>query len=489
MKQKPSPIIPFGEWTPDRSKLAGAGDAMGVLSKAGRYVPLPDLEQMTATALVDDCIGGIGCYSSTGIAEAFLGDRTRLYRLINGTPTDVSKAGNYSADRDWAWKFEQFGDNIIGVARGVAPQVYQLGSSALFADLANAPMGDCVFRVRQHLFICQGRTVNVSGFNDSTAWEPDPATQAFQNTVGQDAGLIVTGWGGEQGAIFQERGIVRLTYQGGSAPFVFDEVEGGRGACSPHAVAPWGRTAYVAAEDGLYVFDGLQAVPIGMNKVDQWFTDRLNYAYRYKVWSAIDATRKTWIVAFPGSGATSCNTLLFYNWADQRWTYDVIDTQFGFAYPRPGVSADDEATIVSLFGTAAADSIEESADSALWRESRKQWAVVNSGRRLCQFNGDNRAAVLETGTFEPDPGRKVYVSKLAPVIDAAPETMTGTIKTRLQRLDQEPMSTDSSICNAEGHAEVRAEARYMSARIDVIAGAEWTEATGVIANPGAAGER
>ena len=489
MAKKTPGLIEFGEWMPDTSELTGAGEIKGVIIKSGRYAPVPDLVPMSSSALNDACIGGRGVYSSSGVASAFLGDRGRLYHVTSGAPVDVSKSGGYTADRDWAWTFEQFGDNIIAVARGVAPQVFQLGASGQFADLANAPLGDTVFRIRQHLFICSGRTVNVSGFNDSTAWEPDPATQAFQNTIGQDAGLIQTGWGGEQGAIFQERGIVRLVYQGGAAPFIFDEVEGGRGAASPHAVAPWGKIAFVAAEDGFYIYDGMQAIPIGQGKIDQWFSDRLNYPYRHRLWSAIDAPRKTWIIGFPSGGSTVCNTVVYYNWADKRFTWDEYDTQFGLGFPKPGISADDTAAITALFGTAAANAIEVSADAALWRESRRQWAVVNAGRYLCQYTGANRAAILETGTFEPYPGRKVYVSKIAPVIDAAPATMTGTLYARLSRLDQDAISIDHSVVNEEGHAEVRGEGRYMSARIEIAAGATWTEATGVLADPADAGER
>lgn len=487
---KSKPVIPFGEWMPDMGLLASANATKGVLSYTGGYAPLPDLAAMGVTPLNDTCLGGIGVYDAdTGAASAFVGDRARLYKIVGGNPVDVSKSGGYAADPDWVWSFAQFGNNIIASARGVATQVFQLGTSSLFANLANAPEADCVFRIRQHVFACQGRTVNVSGFNDSTAWTPDPATQAFQNTVGQDAGLIVTGIGGEQGALFQERGIVRLAYQGGTAPFIFDEVEGGRGACSAHAVAQWGRGAFVVAEDGFYIFDGMQAIPIGQNKVDQWFVERLHYPYRFKVWSAVDAGRKTWMVGFPADGATSCNTILMYNWSDKRWTYDVLDTQFGFSFPKPGVSADDTAAITALVGTALADDIDISVDSAVWRESRKQWAVVDSGRYIGQFTGANREAIVETGTFEPDPGRKVYVSKLPPVIDAPPETMTGTVYARLSRLDQEAVAEDSSIVNEEGHAEVRVEGRYLSARFTVAAGAVWTEANGVLNDVHAGAQR
>lgn len=477
---KSSPVVPFGDWEPDRGIFGGADIAKGVLSQTKRYVPLPDLMPIRQGARLNDaCIGGMGCYSTAGVANAFLGDVSRLYRVLDGDPVDVSKPGGYAADVDWVWKFEQFGDNVIAVARGVPPQVFRLGSSARFTDLANAPLGDTVFRVRQQLFLCDGITVNVSGFNDSTAWQPNAATQAFQNTVNQNNGLIQTGWGGEQGAIFQERGIVRLTYQGGAAPFIFDEVEGGRGACSPHSVAPWGRVAFVVAEDGFYLFDGLQVTPIGQDKVDRYFINRLNYSYRYKVWSAIDARRKCWMVAYPSGGATVCNSLLIYSWSDSRWTYDEVDTQFGFEYPKQGLSADDAGAITSLFGTASSDAIDQSVDSAIWRESRKEWAVVNGARTLCQFRGANRAATLGTSTFEPAPGSKSYISEFAPMIDAEPATMTGTIQTRLRRLDETPLIADTAVVNEEGCCEVRAEARYLSAHIDIAAGARWTEATGI----------
>lgn len=485
--------IPFGQFAPDQAKVGGQSPiAKGVIPLSGRYAPLPDLQQIrVSSALNDPCIGGKCFYDGDGFPAAFLGDAGRLYRLVGKIPVDVSKAGGYSASYDWAWTFEQFGNNIIAVGRGATPQRYILGTSSVFADLANAPFGDTVFRVRQHLFICDGKTVNCSGFNNITIWGNDPATQAFINEVNQAAGLIVAGWGGEQGAIFQERGIIRLTYTGGAAPFIFDEVEGGRGVCGPNAWSPWGKIAFCTAEDGFYTFDGLAATPIGQGRVDRYFANKLNYGYRHKVWSAVDARRKCWMVAFPTEGQTEPNEQLIYSWADDKWTHDEFNSQFGFEFHREPVDADDEAGLIELFGTANADDpvfANISADSQLFRESRKEWAVIDGNRRVCQFTGPSRAASLSTAIYDTV-GRKTFATELYPIVDAAPEFVTGQIGTRLKRLDETETISTASQMNSEGFCPVYAEGRYMRGIVNIAAGASWTEATGIHSDGGESGER
>lgn len=487
-------IIPFGEFAPDQSKIGGQSPlAKGVLPLSGRYSPLPDLQQVRAGSMLNDpCLGGKSFYDANGFPVVFLADAGRLYRVNGKIPTDVSKSGGYSFSFDWGVTFEQFGNNVIAVGRGENPQRYIMGSSSNFADLENAPQGDTVFRIRQHLFICSGNIVNCSAFNNITSWTPDFATQAFQNEVNQANGLIVAGWGGEQGAIFQERGIIRLNYMGSSGPpFAFDEVEGGRGVCGPNAWSPWGKIAFCAAEDGFYTFDGLAAASIGANRVDRYFSNRLNYGYRHKVWSAIDAKRKCWMVAFPTEGAVFPNEVLIYSWADDKWTHDEFDSQFGFEIHREPVDADDEAGLIELFGTANADDpafANVSADSPLFRETRKEWAVVDGDRKLCQFTGPNREANLSTATYDVA-GRKTFMTELWPITDAPYGDVTGQVATRLRRLDESETVSPASQMNIEGFCPVYAEGRYVRGIVNIGAGSNWSEATGVHSDGGESGER
>lgn len=472
--------VQFAPYEPDKAIVSGAAvEAKGVLSHAGRYTPLPGVEIYRAgSSLNDSCMGGVCGYDGNNAPHIFLGDRSRLYRLSDRIPVDVSRVGGYSADADWHWSFEQFGTNIIAAARGVNKlQRFQLGSSSVFEDISTSPDAEVIFRIRAHLFACKGTTVNVSAYNNITDWTPDEGTQAFIDNISPMAGIVTAGIGGEQGAIFQERGIIRISYNGGGVPFVFDEVEGGRGAVGPYAARAWGRGGFAAAEDGLYYFDGLESQPIGQGKVDKTFANELNYTYKARVVSCIDTAKKAWMVAYPSGSSTVCNKLLIYSMTDARWTRDEIDLEALFEMPREGVSADDEAGIIALFGTANADELNISADSPLWRELRRQWAGVQD-RKVCLFTGPNRPATIDTGEFEPNPGAQSYVSELFPLIDAAPGQVTASVYGKPYRLEETPVLMDASQLNEYGLCDVRAEARFIRARFEIAEGATWSEASG-----------
>lgn len=485
--------IPFAEWAPDRSKISGdSNEFKGVLREGGRYTPFPSPLQIRSGAQINDiCLGAKTFYDGDSAPVAFCGDLGQLYRIVGKLPVAVSKAGGYLASTDWAWSFEQFGQNIVAVARGVTPQRYTLGSSSVFADLATAPAADVVFRIRQHLFLADGRTLYCSGFNDITNWTFDPAVQSFQTDLPHEAGLAVAGWSGEQGVVFQERGIMRVTYTGGTVPFNFDEIEGGRGLCGPNAWKPWGKVAFCVAEDGIYTFDGLSSNPIGQGRVDKWFTDRLNYGFRHRVSLSIDAARKSIKIDFPANGSTTPNAQLMYSWADDKWTYDEQETHFGFELHREPINADDEAGLIAAFGTADSDAAafaSISADSPLFRESRKQWAVFDADRRLCIFDGPAREATLSTGTFQPIPGMTSHVTEIWPIVDADPDDVSAAVGYRLRRLGETETVSAFADMNDDGFCPVDAEGRYMRGVVNIAAGATWTEANGIYTDAKVAGE-
>jgi hypothetical protein len=485
--------IPFGEWAPDRSKISGdSNEFSGCLRLSGRYAPWPKLQQVRAGAVLGDtALGARSFYDGDSAPVTFCGDSDNLYRVNGKLPVAVSKAGGYSASPDWAWTFEQFGQNVVAVARGAPPQRYVLGSSSVFADLANAPTADVVFRVRQHLFLADGRTLYCSGFNNIEDWSLDTATNSFQTEIPHDAGLAVAGWSGEQGVLFQERGILRLTYTGAAAPFNIDEIEGGRGLCGPNALSRWGKVAFCVAEDGFYTFDGLSSSPIGQGRVDQWFTNKLNYGYRHRVSSSVDATRKCWKINFPADGATTPNYELAYSWSDDKWTWREMDVQLGFEMHREPIDADDEAGLIDAFGTANMDDpvyANISADSPLFRESRKQWAAFDGDRKLCLYDGPNSEAILSTGTFQPIPGQKTFVSEIHPIGDADIEAVDAAVAWRRKRLSEVETVTPFSPMNDEGFCPVDAEGRYMRGIVRIAEGAEWSEMSGIFTDGAPAGE-
>lgn len=484
--------VPFGNWEPDRSELAGFSLSIkGALSTGGTYGPWPSLATYRGgISIGGNALGAGTFYGTDGAAVTFLGDSSKLYRMMGGTPTNVSKSGGYAVDPDWAWVFTQFGNNIIATARGATAQRYILGSSSEFADLAGSPpTADLCGRIRQWLLLASGNTVSLSGFNDVTDWTFDTATQGLQTTISQEAGIATAIIGGENGAIFQERGIIRVAFTGGTIPFLFDEVEGGRGAAGPNCVTVFGRNAYCVAEDGFYVYNGLETSPLGASRVDEWWTERLNYGARTKISTAFDARRKTWLIAYPTQGSSICNEMLAYNIADNRWTFtDDERISLLFEMPYEGVTIDDAEAIMALVGTTDLDAISTSVDSSIWRESRRQWAAVGENRSVSLFTGAPRAATLETATFEPNIAGKSFVNELHPVADALPEDVTGIIYSRLHT-QSDIETSDSAQMQDEGHCPVLAEGRYLRGGITIASGGDWTEAQGVHVNGRASGGR
>ncbi|MEM8549043.1 MAG: hypothetical protein AAGF46_12860, partial [Pseudomonadota bacterium] len=345
--------VPWAPWEPDTSQIAGPGrKAKGVIADAGQYVPLQDMAAYGSGQLQDKCLGARGFYDQSGGVRVFLGDASALYELFQGVPRNISRPGGYAADQSTGWSFTQFGNIVLASARGVPLQYLEIGGTGEFQDVPDAPPADSVFTVREHALVGYNNELHWSGFNNPLVWdvtrfELQPGFAFFP----QEGGRILAGIGSEVGYVFQERMISRLTYVGGQTIWQRDTAENNRGAIGRRAIAAYGRMVMYVSEDGMFAFDGMQSQPIGDNKVNRHFVNRLNYAQRHRTCCAFDTGRKAWMVAYPANGASVPNEVMIYSLTDGRWTHDEIDLQMLFDMPIPGVSFDDDAALQQLLGT------------------------------------------------------------------------------------------------------------------------------------------
>ncbi|MGL4395043.1 MAG: hypothetical protein ACRCS9_00745 [Hyphomicrobium sp.] len=472
----------FAAWEPDKAQISGAmSEAKGVIAQSGRYVPLKTpVALKPATAIGDKALGGGGFFDATSTVRVFVGDRTKLYEIKSRTPVDVSTIGGYVVAPDWAWSFEQFGQSVYATARGL-PQIqrYQLGTSTRFDPVATGPgFSDVLFRIRDHLFSGYQKTIKNSAFNNPLDWVPDSGTLAGAFDLPHDGGDITAGTGGQFGIVFQERKVHRLTHTGsGQVPFQRDEIEERRGAFGPNAIARYGTNTFFASDDGIRMTDGQQSIGIGENKVNRWFAGQLNYAARSQVSIAVDVEKQVLKIAFPANGSAVPNKIIMYSMVDGQWTYDDLAVDLLFAAPKQGIALDDDAAVIAIAGTNVLDSIAIPLDSPVWRESRTQVMVVDSTHMLGTFEGANRPAVIETGYGEVAPSRKGFVTEVWPLTDAA--TCTAAITTKLARLSDSGINHAASTMNSAGYCPVRAEARWIRARLEIPGNTAWTEASGI----------
>jgi len=481
----PNPI-PFDEWKPDLSDRANpTAEAKGVHSLAGQYAPFPDLQTYGANAKADGIVlGGDTFYDSATLPQIFFGDSSKLYHLVSRAADNVSKVGGYTVGASDTWQMAQFGNNVVAVTRNETPQHFVMGTSTDFANLAGSPPTGATSVARVSDFMWMGKlyTVYWSAFNDVTDWVADPTTQAGNQELDQERGEIMCLIGLDYAAIFQERGVRRAVYVGGTIVWDFgqDYVEKARGCIARNAATPFGRHIYYAADDGFYVFDGQSSTPIGYGKVDNYFTRNLNYAFRHKVAVGIDHLRKLVVFGFPAGSSQLISELLIFSVQDARWTHDVIDLEFLFDTPAETVTVDSFSTLFpanNLDGVISPDDI----DSASFDDRRIRLAGYRTtDHGLGLFTGAPRAATLDSKEFEPLPGKRGLVTEVWPLGDYPMGSVSSSILYRKALPGETPLNTsNASQMNRAGYCPQRTDARFMRVRQQITAGADWRRAEGV----------
>lgn len=479
--------IPFAEWTPDQSDRRNAAlEAKGVLSIAGNYAPLKDLEDYNGSdaATATTCIGIKGVYDSSNNGQVFFGDTTKLYTLTARAADDISQVGDYAIGADDWWMFEQFGDYVVAVADGATPQVFQMGVSTEFADLGGSPPDDatCVARVNDFLFMGKGNTVHWSAFNDITDWTPSATTQAGNQEMNQEHGRIQTIVGGQYAAIFQERAIRRATYAGPPVLWDFgqDAIETKRGAIGPLATVKVGANIFFVSDDGFYVFDGQSSTGIGSGKVDNYFQRRVNYGYRQKICAAADTINKLVFFGFPNGASTTISEVLIYSLTDGRWTRAEFDLDILTDMPVEALTVDTFHTYETSDDLDTTNLDPFNIDSNVFDEKRRLIAGVRlSNHRIATLTGSNLTGVIETGEFEAMPGKRAMVTELWPMGDFEQANVSCSVGYRRALPGAAVAYTSATSMNRVGYCPQRIDARFLRARMQVAAGSAWTRAEGV----------
>lgn len=392
--------VQFGEWTPDDDRNIAPGTPSAYIN--AQTVPLQDASNVlytgsawrlfkplatSGTALAASPSDAT-VVSSGGTVTTFAQANGHLYKIVGSTVTDVSKVGAYTTGQ--SWDFEQFGDCLLAT-NGVDPvQDFDVTSSTAFADLAGSPPKAYVIgKVRD--FVVLGRTsdasgsypyrVHWSGIANPSSW-PTPLTQAaraaqsgYQDSYGEYGQVQYIAQGEEFGLIFQERGIVRMQYVGGDVVFQFYTFERKRGLVTPRAAAQIGQQVYFLSADGFYATDGASVQPIGYGKVNRWF---LAACYDLsKVRAAVDSITQCVYWAFPSTSSGVCDSVVIYNFAEDRWSH-AQDTTY--------------ALFQSLSGGA----------------HRPQ--AFDASNKLGAFSASQAGAVIETKTFRLQPNMRSLVT-------------------------------------------------------------------------------
>lgn len=473
--------IRFANWQPDLQGLTNAGqqDIKNVYpTGGGGYAPVRALSTISTNSLDAQTYGAFAAQDATGTTNTFAGDVSKLYRLNAGAFSDVSRSGGYTVSSTERWEFAQYGQRVIATEISDPVQYYDMGSSALFANLAGSPpQARHIAVVRD--FVVLGNTTTSptqlawSGFNNSDQWTAG-TNQSDTQTL-QGGGWIQKIIGGEVGFIFQEHAITRMTYVGPPAIFQFDLVEQARGLVTPGAIATVGVMSFYRGQDGFYSFDPVNgSQQIGNSKVDNWFNSVLQGNTSSLITAAIDPSNKLAVFSFVSTDATDAShpdTLLFYNWVTKEWSYAKIAHDIIFSALSEGFTLESLSVVYPIL-----ENVPVSFDSRQWTGGQSYFGAFGTDHKLGTLAGATLGATMETSDQEPLPGARSIITNVMPLCDTSSASVI--VRSR-ERFSDAVINTNSAAMQPNGDCPMLSSGRWHRAQLSIPAGVEWTYATGL----------
>jgi hypothetical protein len=476
----------FGELTPDQPDLGNGGleEAINCVPYAASYGPwLSEVAYSSSAGAV--AYGAVSVFSRGGVATTFVGTRAKLYKESAGAMGDVGATTTYATAADGAWEFAAYGDTFLGV-NGVDPlQVWTLDVSSAFVNAsasASAPVAKHIAVVRD--FVMLG---NIGTDTDKVQWSQidTPLRYTASRTKQSDSqvlpgtGQVQRITGGDFATILTSRSIWRGDYVGSPLVFRFDEMAPGIGCRAPGSVARFQNTTFFLSESGFYKFDGVNAVPIGSERVDRTFLDDLNSSFLYRITSVIDPVQKLYIVSYPSVASTdgTCDKLAIYGWAVNRWTFAEASLEWLFINLSGGYTLEG----LDPFGTM--DTLAFSLDSSVWLGGAAFLAGIDTGHRITRFTGSALTARFTTGEGQLFEGGRAFINNVAPMVQGDSSTAISVqIGQRDRTIDSITWGAASTM-NSIGSCPVRSSARYQRLRMEISGGFDHASGSNIDAVP------
>jgi len=493
------PDVRAMEWIPDRIPVQAPGvadvDRMIPVADGWRAYPMP-----MATgygSLGQPCRGAGSGRTQSGQNFVVAGTVDELWLARPSAFADVSKGGGYGLSASDRWDFTLYGNRIIAVAAGEAPQSYDIGVSALFADLsADASFARCIANFREFIVLGDivGRGVNAaaigtqegaihwSGVGAPTSWPQIGSAAAvnaqsdFQPLSGAGGAVMDIVPVGEFAIILRERQTIRMDYVGGVNTFEFRILDESRGALLRNCAVSVGGRVYFLSSEGFMMCDGARLYPIGHEKVDRTILSQLGRtSVALASMSAAHVARDRMVQWSLSLGSTDASTLLGYQYELDRWTKasfpaEAILTVFpggGSLDAPPLATLDMDDTDPAELGAVDMDTLVSSTELVP--------ALMLTGGNLYTLDGDPLFGSMTMGDYEaPDGLRHLLLSMRAVGKGESPGPvgfgMTARLSTRDNSGDPVEFPYPSppgkgAVLDSNSYLKFRAVGRYFQLRL------------------------
>lgn len=478
--------IGLAPFLPDVASIDAAACAVAtnVIARADGYAPVRAPVPITL-ALPENCRGVASVQSPAyGYVTYFAGTANKLYRLnlanygwIDASPLNTQiglQEGDY-------WSFSLYGDRLVATPQNGPTLVIHVDSGKRFAPLAGGPPRARFNGVVGEFLVLASLGANRNALQWSDLGDIERWTPGFQGQLGDvqilpDGGAITGFAGGEFGLVFQERAIRRMIFNPGSrAVFDVSVAEQNRGCVSPSALVTVGSQTFFVDRDGFYVISGGASSPIGAERVNRFFVDRVSPSALPSTLAIRDNTGSRVLFAYRSKDAPSDDRLLLdegllYDWRLDRWTFLNLPIRYGLPVAKPGTSID------ALTGNT--DELTLSFDDPSYLGGDPGFGVVTADNRVGSLTGLPLEATMETAEAMLSRPNRSFVRGVR--LDGDADDWRAAIGSRESLKRNEAIRLrDESAPNREGFAPTRASGRYHRVRLRIPAGVDWTYAKGI----------
>lgn len=400
-----------------------------------------------------------------------------LHHITGGTVSDSS----LSLSLTGPVRFERFGSTIYASSKEGVWYLDDIEADTAFvAENWTIPHGLAMARVGDFLFM--GNLIDTdtndapyrvrwSPFNNPKGeWETSIALQSDAVDMPEGLGVVMGITGGNTGMIFQRNGLSRIQYTGGTSVFQKQVVDTQRGCAAALSIAQVGDTVYYLSDDGFFVTNGTAGESISRGRVWEWFLDNASQAFLGEVQAAVDWPNRCVVWTIPNdSGAFT--GLLYYNWETQWWSYVNLSVDCVFASGVAGLTLEQVASIYPDL-----DAMALSLDSPAFQARGRSLAAFVGGIQY-QLSGDALEARFEGGEFQPQPGKRVFIRGVTPLLNEAAESALVTVSGKARPGASTTSEPDVAIGPA-GFAPFNFDTRFSRVGISIPAGSEWSDAYG-----------
>jgi hypothetical protein len=172
-----------------------------------------------------------------------------------------------------------------------------------------------------------------SAINDAMTWEPSVTTQATTGRLVDGGGVIVAAKRlGDSVVAYKEDAIYIGQYVGPPVVWQWQRVPGAPGAFGAHSVVDIGGRHLYAGPQGIFIFDGSRAEPVGIGAVHEWWLHDIKPATYFMERQRIECMfepmhRRVWIW-YPSRAATDGSIGAGFH-PDRALVYSLQTGKFG----------------------------------------------------------------------------------------------------------------------------------------------------------------